>query len=65
MISVTDSNAFLVFHLLSIAVVQDQLVAVQSLESEVASYRPQMDELEMVHQVGFARSLVVTQSHLL
>ena len=31
--------------------IKEQLKAVQRLEQEVAGYKPQMDELELVHQV--------------
>ena len=31
--------------------IKEQLKAVQGLERDVASYKPQMDELELVHQV--------------
>ena len=32
---------------------KDQLKAVQELERNVASHKPQMDELELVHQVSY------------
>lgn len=39
-------NLFLLFPL------KEQLTAVQGLERDVASYKPQMDELELVNQVS-------------
>lgn len=34
--------------------VKEQLNAVQELERDVASQKPQMDELELVHQVSYS-----------
>ncbi len=42
----------LILILLLLFPLKEQLKAVQGLERDVASYKPQMDELELVNQVS-------------
>jgi len=39
--------------------IKEQLKAVQGLERDVAGYKPQMDELELVHQVRETLSFIL------
>lgn len=39
--------------------IKEQLKAVQGLERDVAGYKPQMDELELVHQVRETLSVIL------
>jgi len=39
------------WYILLLLPIKEQLKAVQGLERDVAGYKPQMDELELVHQV--------------
>ena len=39
------------WYILILLPIKEQLKAVQGLERDVAGYKPQMDELELVHQV--------------
>lgn len=47
----SKSNWYTCTCILLLFPIKEQLKAVQGLERDVAGYKPQMDELELVHQV--------------